>query len=415
MKKIIKFLIILLVLMFATNDVTNPYEKKDFLWKIHSVTPFNIKDDNKEFKIGDFNRDGIEDIYVIIRNKCGLIEIYILDGSKNYTTSIYNVTTSLTYKNCDCDFNVEDFNHDGYEDLICIKKIDEQNSEIHILDGKNNFQSYILQKRIPVECSGKDFVYNIGDYNNDHFYDLYCINRKENCNPNIKILDGKKDYNKCILDKTLNLKGVNKDWEFEVEDYNTDGVPDLYCLNKKGKEKLEVHILDGKSKYKDFSIESSTIMDKINNKADILVGKGRLNIFCVLLDGTSTNKVEVHKFGFKDDIDGKAQKIIDEAMKYLNTPYLWGGTTPKGFDCSGFTSYLYKKVANINIGRSTYDQIYSGKEVKQSDLKKGDLIFPNKGHVCIYIGNGKMIHSPKKGDSVKISNVYGFWRGRRIL
>ena len=68
------------------------------------------------------------------------------------------------------------------------------------------------------------------------------------------------------------------------------------------------------------------------------------------------------------------------------------------------------------IGSHTaIELINSGKEISKKDLKIGDLIFPSKDHVCIYIGNGKMIHSPKKGDSVKISDIYAFWKARRIL
>lgn len=108
------------------------------------------------------------------------------------------------------------------------------------------------------------------------------------------------------------------------------------------------------------------------------------------------------------------QDVVSYAKKFMGTPYVWGGTTPKGFDCSGFVQYVYRNSAGIELPRSTYDQINVGTAVSQNDLQPGDLVFPHTGHVGIYVGNGQMIHSPKTGDVVKISSVYKFYAGRRI-
>ena len=99
----------------------------------------------------------------------------------------------------------------------------------------------------------------------------------------------------------------------------------------------------------------------------------------------------------------------------LGKPYVYGATGPSTFDCSGLTSYVYRNALGIEIGRTTYEQINSGVEVSQSELKVGDLVFPHAGHVGIYIGNGQMIHAPQTGDVVKIAPVYRFWRARRIV
>ncbi len=110
-----------------------------------------------------------------------------------------------------------------------------------------------------------------------------------------------------------------------------------------------------------------------------------------------------------------AADLISYAMRFIGVPYVWGGTTPDGFDCSGFTQYVFSHAAGIGLGRTTYEQINNGREVSRENLQPGDLIFPSAHHVAIYIGNGQMIHAPHTGDKVKIANVYGFWRARRIL
>lgn len=112
---------------------------------------------------------------------------------------------------------------------------------------------------------------------------------------------------------------------------------------------------------------------------------------------------------------GSVQAIIDEAYKHIGKAYVYGAAGPSNFDCSGFTSYVYRVAAGINIGRSTYNQIGAGREVSYADLEVGDLIFPHADHVGIYIGGGMMIHSPQTGDVLKVAPVYRFWRARRIL
>ncbi|GAA0081490.1 hypothetical protein UT300006_21150 [Clostridium sp. CTA-6] len=109
------------------------------------------------------------------------------------------------------------------------------------------------------------------------------------------------------------------------------------------------------------------------------------------------------------------QDIVNYAKKFIGTPYVSGGTTSSGFDCSGFVQYVYRNAAGINLPRTTYDQINVGTAVSQSNLQPGDLVFPHTGHVGIYVGNGQMIHSPKPGDVVKIASVYKFYAGRRII
>lgn len=100
----------------------------------------------------------------------------------------------------------------------------------------------------------------------------------------------------------------------------------------------------------------------------------------------------------------KGKQIVEYAKQFLGTPYVWGGTTPSGFDCSGFTQYVYNHFG-ISIPRVSEDQINCGTRV--SDPSVGDLFFPHTGHVGIYIGDGQVIHSPKTGDVIKISNAWG--------
>ncbi|MBU3159741.1 C40 family peptidase [Clostridium frigoris] len=100
------------------------------------------------------------------------------------------------------------------------------------------------------------------------------------------------------------------------------------------------------------------------------------------------------------------ESIIAYASNFLGTPYLWGGTTPSGFDCSGFTQYVYAHFG-ISVGRTTFDQINDGVEVSRDKLQPGDLVFfgsfANPHHMGMYIGDNNYIHAPHTGDVIKIS------------
>lgn len=102
----------------------------------------------------------------------------------------------------------------------------------------------------------------------------------------------------------------------------------------------------------------------------------------------------------------KASALIDYTKNFLGIPYVWGGATPNGFDCSGLTSYVYRSVG-VSLPRTASAQQKVGTSVALSELRAGDLIFFGSPayHVGIYIGNGQYIHAPQTGDVVKIATV----------
>ncbi|WP_392486837.1 NlpC/P60 family protein [Haloimpatiens sp. FM7315] len=97
--------------------------------------------------------------------------------------------------------------------------------------------------------------------------------------------------------------------------------------------------------------------------------------------------------------------VVSYATNFLGVPYVWGGTSPSGFDCSGFVQYVYAHFG-VNLPRVASAQAGVGASVSRSNLQAGDLVFFGKGnihHVGMYVGNGCYIHAPRTGDNVKIS------------
>ena len=101
--------------------------------------------------------------------------------------------------------------------------------------------------------------------------------------------------------------------------------------------------------------------------------------------------------------------VVGIAMQYLGVPYVWGGASPGGFDCSGLVMYVYAQVG-VSLPHYTGAQWQMGVPVSQSDLQPGDLVFfDGLGHVGIYIGGGEFIHAPHTGDVVRIDSLAEGW------
>lgn len=142
------------------------------------------------------------------------------------------------------------------------------------------------------------------------------------------------------------------------------------------------------------------------------------------IDGKSTG-IPPSPSALKNPSGSLRDNIVANANKLLGTPYLWGGSSPTGFDCSGFTQYVLKQ-SGIHLPRTTELQVQQGTYIDKNQLQKGDLVFlkdtyrSGVSHVGIYIGEGKMIHaSSSKGVTISdLSTSYyvkHYHSARRII
>ena len=103
-------------------------------------------------------------------------------------------------------------------------------------------------------------------------------------------------------------------------------------------------------------------------------------------------------------------QVVDYASTFLGVPYVYGGGSPKGFACSGFTSYVYKHF-NVSLPHSSASQYTRVSKVSRDNLQPGDLVFfantytSGISHVGIYVGDGNFIHAPSSGSYVKITSL----------
>jgi hypothetical protein len=416
-KNFIIFVLVSLIFISTFGGSRSAYAAgSEIVWLLHTGTALAKTDGNFEFQLGDFNHDGVQDLYTIKKNGTGSgsTEVHVLNGANNFSSFLLRTGTALEETYSNFEFKLGDYNRDGILDLYCIKKngtSGTSSTEVHVLNGANNFSSYLLHTGTALEQTYSNFEFELGDYNKDGILDLYAIkkNGTGSGSTEVHVLNGANNFSSYLLHTGTVLAQTDSNFEFELGDYNADGILDLYAIKKNGTSSTEVHVVNGVNNFSLFLLQTATPLAQSDSNFSFLLGKGKLNVYCISRNGVTST--EVHIFGYNEN---KGEQIVSYAKQFLGTPYVYGGTTPSGFDCSGFTQYVYQHF-NIAITRTTDTQINQGIPVSQSNLQLGDLVFPTSGHVGIYVGNNQIIHAPYPGQVVKIETIWSFYAGRRIL
>jgi cell wall-associated NlpC family hydrolase len=110
-----------------------------------------------------------------------------------------------------------------------------------------------------------------------------------------------------------------------------------------------------------------------------------------------------------------AERAASSALKMVGKPYKYGGASPAGFDCSGLVQYSYRQ-AGVSLPRETGDLLRSSTPLRGSNLRRGDLLFfdqegRKKSHVGIYLGDGRFVHAPSSGKSVRTDRLDSpYWK-----
>lgn len=150
----------------------------------------------------------------------------------------------------------------------------------------------------------------------------------------------------------------------------------------------------------------------------IFVPSGVANVMSQNAEGVTILFLETAD-NMTEQVNSVADEVFINAMLLEGVKYKYGGASPQtGFDCSGFVSYVYGRAANINLPRTSRDISRLGVSIEKNNLQIGDLVFFNTlksdfSHVGIYVGDGKFIHAPSAGSSVRVESMQsGYWEKR---
>lgn len=303
----------------STSAATNSYS-----WDIHASTALAKTDSNFEFISGDYNNDGKQDMFVITKKGASnTTEIHVLNGADNFQSFLLHTASALHQTDGNWTFKLADQNKDGKLDLYAICKNSSGYTEVHVLNGADNFKSFLVHDRTALGNSSSNFEFEVGDYNNDGSIDLYAISKKGASNTTeVHVLNGANNFKNFLLHTATGLHQTNSNFTFELGYYDNDNKLDLFAINRQGSTATEVHVLSGSSNFKEFTLHSSSILHKTDSNFEFSVDRSIKNCASIFaINRCGTTKTEVHKmtYGEPKEIQSKVQvnKLLSVAQSQI--------------------------------------------------------------------------------------------------
>ena len=246
-----------------------------------------------EFLVGDYNRNGIPDVYCISKNGTGskTTELHVMNGGNNFQNFLLHTSTALHETDENWQFCLGDYNRDGYLDLYCINKrnTNSHSTEVHILSGRENFQSFLLHTGTRLHETDNNWKFALGDFNGDGFLDLYWICKRNTGShtTEVHILGGINNFQNYIMQTPTGLHETGENWDFGVSGKN------LVCISKRGtgSKTTEIHILNGQNNFQNFLLQTGTKLHETGDYFAFYVYGDTL--FAFSKQGNS-NSTEVH-------------------------------------------------------------------------------------------------------------------------
>ena len=260
---------------------------------LHTGTCLHKTGNSFEFLVGDFNRNGKADVYCISKSGTSskTTEVHVMNGENNYQNFLLQTGTALHETNENWQFCLGDYNRDGHLDLYCIAKRNtgSHSTEVHILSGKDNFQSFLLHTGTKLHETDDNWKFSLGDFNGDGALDLYCIAKRNTGShtTEVHILSGKDNFQNFIMQTGTGLHETGENWDFCVSGKN------LCCISKRntGSKTTEIHILNGNNNFQNFVVQTGTKLHETGD--DFAFYAYRDTLFAFSKQGPS-NSTEVH-------------------------------------------------------------------------------------------------------------------------
>lgn len=294
-------------------------------------------------------------------------------------------------------------------------KIDKAQASINIVNKSikesqnkiNNEQEVYGQRIRTMYMNGKNQSYINIVLGSKSFSDLIS---------NIETVQKISDYDKNLMD---NLNSEKSRIEKQKDKLASEKAS-LVALQSQDQKKLQ----DANSKKSQvLALENKAKAEMQKNKAyyDQLQAQSnqeKTRLLSMNTSASTSSSSPSHDRGQHVVPAGSYSGVVGIAAQFVNrTPYVWGGTTPSGFDCSGLVMYCYAQVG-VSLPHYTGEQVKYGSTVSANNLQPGDLLFfgsvSDPYHVAIYAGGGQMIEAPRAGEDVHITPVRPFSIAKRI-
>lgn len=335
-------------------------------WLLHTGTALGTTTASHVRFVGmdDYNKDGFDDLFVVITKGTGTkkTELHVLNGANNYHNFLLQTGTGLGMVGDEFEFAVGDYNNDGKLDLYCLKKHNcgSKRLEVHVLDGGNGYQTFLQQTGTALEESTNQFDFHLADCNNDGKLDLYCIKKQGGSGKvEVHILNGAANFNNFLVHAATALHSVGDEFQFLVDDYNNDSRPDLLALKTSGTSsgKTEYHLMLGANNFAAFGLQAATQLHQCDESVQFLAGDlgSSHAAFAVMPVNTGTNTTELHAMAVSSKATASTGSSSSPAVSNgLHSPVPAGCYFNKKTSDSGVVIYH-----DINVGVSTNTPVYA--------------------------------------------------------
>ncbi len=282
-----------------------PYHSQAHTWDIDANRIYLL------YNGGDFNNDGKVDIYTLYRGPTGTqtTEAHILNGANQYQSFLYETGTALAETGASADwmFLKGDYNLDGKSDIYAIRKANTGTgtTEVHILNGNGNFQSWLLQTGTALAQTGTDgqWMFALGDYNQDGRLDIFCINKMgSSSKTRFSVLNGANNFQSFLINDSqtiLGQTGTDARWFFLAGDYNNDQKTDLYAIDRGSSGYTKVYVLNGTNNFTSYLLQKTTTLSVPGTTPSTMFTlddynvDGKLDLYSIKKIGTASGKAEV--------------------------------------------------------------------------------------------------------------------------
>lgn len=209
--------------------------------------------DYHDYHVANYNGDNKNDLFMIkkLYTGSGKVEVHVLNGANNFKTYLTHRATIFNQADYSYTTLLGDYNGDGHPDLFMIRMLHTgtNSTEVHILNGADNYQSYLLQTGTGYPESDYRHEFALADYNNDNVLDLYIIKKRNTTSGHteVNVLSGANQFQSSILSTPTYLSETDDRHAFCVGKYDTDNYPDLIYIKKRitPNNVTEVHVLSG--------------------------------------------------------------------------------------------------------------------------------------------------------------------------
>ena len=188
-------------------------------WMLHTATPLHTTGDNWRFEVADFNGDGYLDVYAINRLGASGTEVHILDGASDYQRWLAHLATPQHQSGPGWAFGVGDYDRDGVPDVYLIAQHGASGTtEVHVLDGAQDYQGWLLHTATALEPTGDTWDFDVRDHDGDGFDDVYAINRAGGSGTTeVHVLDNDDAFRSWLVQTpTAQHPTTDDNWAFAV-------------------------------------------------------------------------------------------------------------------------------------------------------------------------------------------------------